>query len=200
MNHATLIPWMMKTSAECNALRWMTPWIMNEMNHAKSEHVDTYTFDDDCSSTMDDTDGLQNITYHNGSDESDEDEPFDVFCDKSKPTIFIHQAVKRDTNTSRLKRTIGIMTSRPSWTLWTNKIRNTRLFCCKTGKTTNNLKMIATRFIWYLEKYGILDKSQCGFRKHRSAMDHLVSLEKYVRDAFARKQQAGGLFFDLEKA
>ena len=27
-------------------------------------------------------------------------------------------------------------------------------------------RMINTRFIWYLEKYGILDKSQCGFRKH----------------------------------
>ena len=31
-------------------------------------------------------------------------------------------------------------------------------------------------------------------------MDHLVSLEKYVRDVFAQKQQAIGLFFDLEKA
>ena len=61
-------------------------------------------------------------------------------------------------------------------------------------------RMINTRFIWYLEKYGILDKSQCGFRKHRSTMDHLVSLERYVQDAFARKQQAVGLFFDLEKA
>ena len=61
-------------------------------------------------------------------------------------------------------------------------------------------RMINTRFIWYLEKYGILDKSQCGFRKHRSTTDHLVSLERYVRDTFAQKQQAVGLFFDLEKA
>ena len=30
--------------------------------------------------------------------------------------------------------------------------------------------------------------------------DHLVSLEKYLRDAFAQRQQAVGLFFDLEKA
>ena len=43
-------------------------------------------------------------------------------------------------------------------------------------------------------------KSECGFRKHRSTTDHLVSLERYVRDAFAQKQQAVGLFFDLEKA
>ena len=61
-------------------------------------------------------------------------------------------------------------------------------------------RMINTRFIWYLEKSGILDRSQCGFRKHRSTTDHLVSFERYLRDAFARRQQAVGLFFDLEKA
>ena len=43
--------------------------------------------------------------------------------------------------------------------------------------------MINTRLIWYLEKYRILDRSQCGFRKHRSTTDHLVSLERYLRDA-----------------
>ena len=61
-------------------------------------------------------------------------------------------------------------------------------------------RMINTRFIWYLEKYRILDRSQSGFRKHRSTTDHLVSLERYLRDAFAQRQQAVGLFFDLEKA
>ena len=29
-------------------------------------------------------------------------------------------------------------------------------------------RMINTRLIWYLEKYRILNRSQCGFRKHRS--------------------------------
>ena len=48
--------------------------------------------------------------------------------------------------------------------------------------------------------YGMLDRSQCGFRKHRSTTDHLVSLERYLQDAFAQRQQAVGLFFDLEKA
>ena len=60
-------------------------------------------------------------------------------------------------------------------------------------------RMINTWLIWYLEKYRILDRSQCGFRKHRSTTDHLVSLERYFRDAFAQRQQAVGLFFDLEK-
>ena len=61
-------------------------------------------------------------------------------------------------------------------------------------------RMINQRLIWYLEKKGILNRSQCGFRKHRCTTDHLVSLERYVRDAFAHKQQAVGLIFDLEKA
>ena len=61
-------------------------------------------------------------------------------------------------------------------------------------------RMINTRFIWYLEKYKKLDRSQSGFRKHRSTTYHLVSLERYLRDAFAQRQQAVGLFFDLEKA
>ena len=60
--------------------------------------------------------------------------------------------------------------------------------------------MINTRLIWYLEKHRILDRSQCGFRKHCSTTDHLVSLERYLQDAFAQRQQAVGLFFDLEKA
>ena len=39
-------------------------------------------------------------------------------------------------------------------------------------------RIINSRFIWYLEKSGILDRSQCGFGKHRSTTDHLLSLEK----------------------
>ena len=61
-------------------------------------------------------------------------------------------------------------------------------------------RMINTRFIWYLEKYRILDRSQCDFRNYRSKTDHLVSLERNLRDAFAQRQQAVGLSFDLEKA
>ena len=60
-------------------------------------------------------------------------------------------------------------------------------------------RMVNTRFIWYLEKYRILDRSQCSFRKHRSTTDHLVSFSRYLRDAFAQRQQAVGLFFDLEQ-
>jgi len=41
---------------------------------------------------------------------------------------------------------------------------------------------------------------QCGFRKQRSTTDHLVRLESFVREAFAQRQHAVGVFFDLGKA
>ncbi len=41
---------------------------------------------------------------------------------------------------------------------------------------------------------------QCGFRKNRSTLDHLVCLESYIRNAFIRKEHAVAIFFDLEKA
>ena len=40
--------------------------------------------------------------------------------------------------------------------------------------------MINTRFIWYLEKSGILDRSQCGFRKHRCTTDHLGPIPRTI--------------------
>ena len=50
-------------------------------------------------------------------------------------------------------------------------------------------RIINTRFIWYLEKYKILDRSQCGFIKHRSKTDHLVSLERYLRGGIQKLVQ-----------
>ena len=59
--------------------------------------------------------------------------------------------------------------------------------------------MINTRFIWYLEKYRILDRSQYGFRKHRSMTTWWVLKDISGMPGFAQRQQAVGLFFDLEK-
>ena len=61
-------------------------------------------------------------------------------------------------------------------------------------------RMVNQRLVWYLEKNGLLNNAQSGFRKHRSTSDHLVQMERYVRDAFANKQHAVAVFFDLEKA
>ena len=41
---------------------------------------------------------------------------------------------------------------------------------------------------------------QCGFRKRKSKLNHLVRLESFIRDAFLNKQEVESIFFDLEKA
>ena len=56
---------------------------------------------------------------------------------------------------------------------------------------------VNAHFIWKLEKSGILDKNQCGLRKHDTT-DHIVSLERYLQDAFAQEQYAVSLYFDSE--
>ena len=66
---------------------------------------------------------------------------------------------------------------------------------CKTLE-----RMINDRLVWYLESNNILTDIQCGFRKRRSTIDHLVRLESYIRDAFLNKQEVVSVFFDLEKA
>ena len=50
------------------------------------------------------------------------------------------------------------------------------------------------------EHNNILTDIQCGFRKRKSTVDHLVRLESFIRDAFLNKQEIVSIFFDLEKA
>ena len=66
---------------------------------------------------------------------------------------------------------------------------------CKTME-----RMINDRLVWYLESNGIISDFQCGFRRQRSTVDHLVRLETFIREAFASKQHLVSVFFDLEKA
>ena len=66
---------------------------------------------------------------------------------------------------------------------------------CKTME-----RMINNRLIWKLESEGHLTSVQCGFRKGRSTVDHLVRFESFIRGAFVKKQHAVAIFFDLEKA
>ena len=66
---------------------------------------------------------------------------------------------------------------------------------CKTFE-----RMINERLVWYLENNNILTDIQCGFRKRKSTLDHLVRLESFIRDAFLNKQEVVSIFFDLEKA
>ena len=66
---------------------------------------------------------------------------------------------------------------------------------CKTME-----RMINNRLVWYLESNGIITDFQCGFRRQRSTTDHLVRLETFIRETFAKKQHLVAVFFDLEKA
>ena len=66
---------------------------------------------------------------------------------------------------------------------------------CKTLE-----RMINDRLVWFLENNNILSDIQCGFRKRKSTIDHLVRLESLLRNAFLNKQEAVSIFFDLEKA
>ena len=61
-------------------------------------------------------------------------------------------------------------------------------------------RMVNNRLTWYLEHNQIYNKYQCGFRKGRSTIDHLVRLETLIREAFVNKQHLVTVFFDLEKA
>ena len=61
-------------------------------------------------------------------------------------------------------------------------------------------RMVNERLVYYLENSGYLSNFQCGFRKNRNCLDHLIRLETYIREAFGRDEQAIAIFFDLEKA
>ena len=66
---------------------------------------------------------------------------------------------------------------------------------CKTME-----RMINAHFMWSLESQGLLSEKQCGFRKNRSTLDHLVRFETFIRNAFVKKEHVLTIFFDLEKA
>ena len=61
-------------------------------------------------------------------------------------------------------------------------------------------KMIKNRLTWYLDKYGLLNPLQSGFRKYRSVKDHLVRLETDVHLSLKEKKYTVAVFLDLEKA
>ncbi|KAK3103174.1 hypothetical protein FSP39_017008 [Pinctada imbricata] len=66
---------------------------------------------------------------------------------------------------------------------------------CKTMETVLN-----NRLRWYLEKKGIIDPAQSGFRSNRSTLDHLVTLETEIKCGIASKQYTGAVFLDISKA
>ncbi len=60
--------------------------------------------------------------------------------------------------------------------------------------------MVNDRLTWFLETNNLLTNIQCGFRKQRSTIDHLIRLESFIRNGVINKQHVVSIFFDLEKA
>jgi len=61
-------------------------------------------------------------------------------------------------------------------------------------------KVVNGRLVEFLEMNKFFAFTQCGFRRHRSTVDHLVRFETYVRSALAERKFMTSVFFDMEKA
>ena len=66
---------------------------------------------------------------------------------------------------------------------------------CKTLK-----RMVNSRIIEHQEQNNILSKFQCGGRRKRSTIDHLIFLESTIRKGQANNEEMVSIFFDMEKA
>ena len=66
---------------------------------------------------------------------------------------------------------------------------------CKTME-----RMVNSRLTWYLERHVVITEHQSGFRRRRSTVDNLVTLETLIRDAFVGRKHSVSIFFYLEKA
>ena len=60
-------------------------------------------------------------------------------------------------------------------------------------------KMINRRLSEYLENNKKLSGIQCGFRRHRPTIDHLLRFDTYISKAIADGRRIVAVFFDLEK-
>ena len=60
-------------------------------------------------------------------------------------------------------------------------------------------KMIYNRLQQYLEHNKLLTNVQCGFRKTRSTVEHLIRLDTFIRQGMADNKHTVAVMFDLEK-
>ena len=66
---------------------------------------------------------------------------------------------------------------------------------CKTFE-----RMVNIRLVRIPETQNMITPLQSGFRKGRGTTDHILRLETWIRDTFAKREQAVAIFFDMEKA
>ncbi|GFT90291.1 probable RNA-directed DNA polymerase from transposon X-element [Trichonephila clavipes] len=60
--------------------------------------------------------------------------------------------------------------------------------------------MVNARLVYQLEKHKCIPLFQSGFRKGRSTLDNIITLENKIRNAFVRRNHLVSIFFDIEKA
>ena len=60
--------------------------------------------------------------------------------------------------------------------------------------------MINGRLVAYMKQNKIFSEIQCGFRRYKSTIDHLVRMDTFVRKGFAKDEKNISIFFDMEKA
>ena len=68
-------------------------------------------------------------------------------------------------------------------------------YLCKTME-----RMVNSSLTWHLERHMVIIEYQSGFRRRRSTVDNLVTLETSIRDAFVSRKHLVSIFFYLEKA
>jgi hypothetical protein len=59
---------------------------------------------------------------------------------------------------------------------------------------------VGRRLFWVQESRNLLTGAQCGVRRHRSVLDHLMNLDCHMQNAFLPCQRLVAVFFDLQKA
>ncbi|GFU39054.1 RNA-directed DNA polymerase from mobile element jockey [Trichonephila clavipes] len=72
---------------------------------------------------------------------------------------------------------------------------HSRAAFCKTLE-----RVVNARLVYQLEKNKCIPLFQSGFRKGRSTLDNIISLENKIRNAFVRRNHLVSIFFDIEKA
>ena len=61
-------------------------------------------------------------------------------------------------------------------------------------------RMVNSRLSWWFEKHDIFSNEQCGFRRYRSTVDHVLALDTEIRASFKQRRHVGAIFFDIEAA
>lgn len=61
-------------------------------------------------------------------------------------------------------------------------------------------RMVNKRLVWFLDTHSLIADIQCGSRRGRSAVDHLVRVSTYIQDGFVLRQHTVGLLFDIKSA